>query len=559
VNLVEIVVKVKDDAAAIGKINNIGQNFARLGILASGVLGGQVAVPLAAAGLAMGAFAAVAMPTLDKIKKALTLTGTAGTKAWAALDPAQKDIARNVQGLQHQFQALEQSMMPVIDSVVGLAVKTGQSLMPAFGALARAGAIVITSVLRPMNKLFQSDFFGSFIKQMSNLATQVAPSLGKILVDVLRELMKLFEALGPQGLKSIKVLADILQNVLYPAINALIGVLSPIVGWLVKMIGKMAATKIGATILAGALTALGIAWLLGFGPVGWAIGLLAGLVVAFKLAWSHSQTFRNIMTKALSAVGQFYLTEGIIIVNVLHGMADAFLTVAQAALTVAAMIPGPWQKTAQKLLGSLANFRQGVDATFNGVHQKLEDWKTWLANAPKMVKLQGNIDDLESKLARARKSLGDHNLTRTRRAQIEANIARLLAAIARAKAELASIRDRTVYINYATRGSPTGSHYGHPQAAGGIIGAAAGGIRSGLTMVGEHGRELISGLPAGSRVWSNPDTERMMGQSAGGGPQLVIQAVPGSGMSLDALFWRWLREFIRVNGGGDVQKALGQN
>lgn len=46
------------------------------------------------------------------------------------------------------------------------------------------------------------------------------------------------------------------------------------------------------------------------------------------------------------------------------------------------------------------------------------------------------------------------------------------------------------------------------KAAGGIVGAAAsGGVRSNLTWVGEQGPELLD-LPAGSRVWSNPDSKR---------------------------------------------------
>ncbi|MEW2272177.1 phage tail tape measure protein [Streptomyces griseofuscus] len=47
------------------------------------------------------------------------------------------------------------------------------------------------------------------------------------------------------------------------------------------------------------------------------------------------------------------------------------------------------------------------------------------------------------------------------------------------------------------------------KAAGGIVGAAAnGGLRSNLTWVGEQGPELLD-LPAGSRVWSQPDSQRM--------------------------------------------------
>jgi trimeric autotransporter adhesin len=48
------------------------------------------------------------------------------------------------------------------------------------------------------------------------------------------------------------------------------------------------------------------------------------------------------------------------------------------------------------------------------------------------------------------------------------------------------------------------------KAAGGIVGmAAAGGIRGGLTWVGEHEPELLD-LPVGSRVWSGPDSWRKL-------------------------------------------------
>ena len=51
------------------------------------------------------------------------------------------------------------------------------------------------------------------------------------------------------------------------------------------------------------------------------------------------------------------------------------------------------------------------------------------------------------------------------------------------------------------------------KAAGGIVGAAAsGGIRGGLTLVGEHEPELLD-LPIGSRVWSGPDTRRKLAEA----------------------------------------------
>ncbi|MGW5427915.1 phage tail protein [Streptomyces sp. NPDC004059] len=73
---------------------------------------------------------------------------------------------------------------------------------------------------------------------------------------------------------------------------------------------------------------------------------------------------------------------------------------------------------------------------------------------------------------------------------------------------------------------------GH-KAAGGIVGAAAsGGLRGGLTMVGEHGFELLD-LPAGARVWSNPDSRRKL--AAGQPPWASMLTSPRRGSSHGAV------------------------
>ncbi|WP_406168319.1 hypothetical protein [Streptomyces sp. NBC_00996] len=120
------------------------------------------------------------------------------------------------------------------------------------------------------------------------------------------------------------------------------------------------------------------------------------------------------------------------------------------------------------------------------------------------------------------------------------------------------------------------------KAAGGIVGAAAsGGVRSNLTWVGEQGAELLD-LPAGSRVWSNPDSRRKAappwasmlntprgggvrrtatpvvgGQGGGGweGRPIVVQLRLG-GRDLGEVLIDPLRQSIRHRG-GNVQAALG--
>lgn len=117
------------------------------------------------------------------------------------------------------------------------------------------------------------------------------------------------------------------------------------------------------------------------------------------------------------------------------------------------------------------------------------------------------------------------------------------------------------------------------KAAGGIVGAAAsGGMRSGLTMVGERGFELLD-LPAGTRVWSNPDSRRKVASAqapwasmlntrrhgapssgaAGGSARLqpFELVIRSGGSRLDDALVEIIRKAV-AHSGGDVQRALGQ-
>jgi hypothetical protein len=92
-------------------------------------------------------------------------------------------------------------------------------------------------------------------------------------------------------------------------------------------------------------------------------------------------------------------------------------------------------------------------------------------------------------------------------------------------------------------------------ATGGVVGRAAeGGPRSNLTMVGEHGPELVD-LAPGSRVRSNPDTRRLMsGGGGGGGPMVIVLQIGDT--TLGEILVDPLRKTIR-NKGGNVQAVLG--
>lgn len=127
------------------------------------------------------------------------------------------------------------------------------------------------------------------------------------------------------------------------------------------------------------------------------------------------------------------------------------------------------------------------------------------------------------------------------------------------------IKSKTIHIGASVsgwikklfaKGGVVGMAKGGVRGLGGSgIGAAAtGGVRNNMTMVGEHGPELVD-LPVGSRVKSNPDTRRMMGKSGGGGGGGIIE-IKSSGSRVDDMLVEILREAVRVRG-GNVQLVIG--
>jgi hypothetical protein len=179
-----------------------------------------------------------------------------------------------------------------------------------------------------------------------------------------------------------------------------------------------------------------------------------------------------------------------------------------------------------------------------------------LATPDKTAVLRGNMEDLQAKLAHAKSQLA--SVPDSRKASIRADIANLENQIARAEAALSSMRKNyTITVHYQTTGSPYLPSGGREYAHGGVIGAAGGGPRSRMTLVGEQGPELVD-LAPGSRVRSNPDSKRIaagMAGGGGGGP-ITIQLMLEGRQVAEAIFDP-LRHEIRTRG-GNVQATLGQ-
>lgn len=129
-----------------------------------------------------------------------------------------------------------------------------------------------------------------------------------------------------------------------------------------------------------------------------------------------------------------------------------------------------------------------------------------IPNVSRTAKLTANKKDLETKLAAAKRELADPNLTKERKAELKAEIAKLEAGVKRAKEALGEVpKSKTVTITtkYVTVGTPAqkaraaaGGRDVNPRAAGGPV------MPRRTYLVGERGPEFITMGASPGRVTS---------------------------------------------------------
>jgi len=175
-----------------------------------------------------------------------------------------------------------------------------------------------------------------------------------------------------------------------------------------------------------------------------------------------------------------------------------------------------------------------------------------IPNVSREAKLTANKKDLEAKLASAKRQLADKNLTKERKAQIKANIAQLEAALRQARGQLASLpssKTVTIHSRFITeriiRTQTTAVTGGHAPTH------ASGGVAHGWSWVGERGPELAH-FPAPTRITPAGESARVMR-----GAQQVNLSVSAPTNAAESFIVEMLRRFVKVNGGGNVQRALG--
>jgi hypothetical protein len=173
------------------------------------------------------------------------------------------------------------------------------------------------------------------------------------------------------------------------------------------------------------------------------------------------------------------------------------------------------------------------------------------------IQLTLNKDQMEANLAAAKKHLASFPKTAKTTASFAYQQAKAQVDTWQRYVDRLHGKTVNVMINGVLAGVNASQYYqaGPHKATGGIVGAASGGPRSRLTLVGEQGPELVD-LAAGSRVHSNNASRQML---AGGGssPQPMFITLMIGDTVLGELSIDPLRKAIRSRG-GNVQAVLGQ-
>lgn len=240
---------------------------------------------------------------------------------------------------------------------------------------------------------------------------------------------------------------------------------------------------------------------------------------------------------------------------------DSFLSgvgmILEGILSISSLIPGMGD-AADEAKRRFDDFRA---ATVNNLHETangIRNLSTTIQDQNRRNVLKADIAQLNAKVNEAKAKLQTVTDKKVQ-AQIRADIADLIAKRNRAQQELNALNGKTVTTYIITKNiqvgataggiAPGGGGFPAGKATGGVAGAAVGGARSNMTLVGEQGPELVN-LPAGSHVRSNPDTRRFFDNQTGGGPsQFVIKS---SGRRVDDMLIEILREAIKQRGGNPV-------
>src|SRR5260221_9201019 len=181
-----------------------------LAAIAAIVTGATGILPvLAAAGLGIASFGALAIPTISKVTAAVTALGKAQTavardKAWDILPKSLVPAVHSLISLKDAFGKLVTAMQPAVLGIFNQGLKTANLLLYPLVPFAQAAAGAIGGLLKHFDKFARSEGFNTFLAQLLRLTgpaiTAIGQGIGRIGVSLGHLLVAL---INPNGMRAL--------------------------------------------------------------------------------------------------------------------------------------------------------------------------------------------------------------------------------------------------------------------------------------------------------------------------------------------------------------------
>jgi len=179
------------------------------------------------------------------------------------------------------------------------------------------------------------------------------------------------------------------------------------------------------------------------------LALVATLASAWTVLFDSFQAITQALITGFSQFGRVVVEVASIALAALRIFVDTGLFLAQKLLEGLALIPGPTQKAMRDAADAVAGFREDVSNEMGSAIQTLKDWGVALDILPKKLKLEGDISDLQQKIANGKALL--LTVPPDKRVAVQADITNLQSQLFQAKVALAQLQGKTVYIDVVTR------------------------------------------------------------------------------------------------------------
>lgn len=298
------------------------------------------------------------------------------------------------------------------------------------------------------------------------------------------------------------------------------------------------------------------------------------VVEAVKFYATYVTTAIEVVIRSIGAMVDAYLVSKESISGALAGALESFKAFGNGVFDIVeSVIQGSLLKLAESMdavfgthtadavksaLGTMERYRTEMNSKLDNMIGTLHRYQAEAQSDRNEIKIKENLRTHQDRVKALTDELKNPALTKERRIRIKADLSKEQQAVRNLQKQIDRMHGKTIYINvrevlgYGARKLGR-QDYAH----GGIVGAQGGGPRSGLTMVGEHGRELVR-LAPGSQVHSNPDTERMLGGGGGSGGAWTVN-LNVAGKDFGAAMLTPLLNLLQTNGAlrAEIRRAAG--